>query len=75
MRTDEIITCPHTLRVLEKAGVTTMEQLAGMSREELLKLRGIGKVIAGDVLEKVAEWRADPEGARARGGNPSCGKR
>ena len=57
MNTNKCVSCPHTLRVLEKAGITTMEQLAAFSREDLLALRGVGPVIA-DALEKaVAEWR------------------
>lgn len=57
MKTNTCVSCPHTLRVLEKAGITTMEQLAALSREDLLALRGVGPVIA-DALEKaVAEWR------------------
>ena len=57
MKTNACVSCPHTLRVLDKAGITTMEQLAALSREDLLALRGVGPVIA-DALEKaVAEWR------------------
>ena len=50
------IDCCHTIRVLKKAGITTMEKLSGFSKEELLQLRGIGPVIAGDLEQKIAEW-------------------
>ena len=59
MKTTDYIDCPHTLRVLDKAGVTTMEQLAALSREDLLALRGVGKVISEALLEAVAQWRRD----------------
>ena len=60
MRIEERIDCPHTLRVLHGAGISTMEELARLSREDLLRLRGIGKVIAGDLERIVALWREEP---------------
>lgn len=58
MKIEERLTCPHTIRVLHKAGIETMEALAGLSREDLLKLRGIGPVIAGDLEKQIEEWKA-----------------
>ena len=55
------ITCCHTVRVLKKAGITTMEQLSGYSEEELLQLRGIGPVIAGDLKRIISEWEENPQ--------------
>lgn len=57
MKIEDCLTCPHTIRVLRRAGIETMEALAGLSREDLLKLRGIGPVIAGDVEKKICEWK------------------
>ena len=59
MKTQAYIDCPHTLRVLDKAGVTTMEQLAALSREDLLALRGVGKIISEALLAAVEQWRRD----------------
>ena len=42
---------------MDKAGITTMEQLAALSREDLLALRGVGPVIANALEKAVAEWR------------------
>ena len=36
--------------------MTTMGQLAGYSYEELMKLRGVGKVIADGITEAVEKW-------------------
>ena len=51
------VDCPHTQRVLQKAGINDMESLAAMTYEDLLKLRGVGPVIAGDLMKRVEEWR------------------
>ena len=60
---EDAIDCPHTLRVLKKAGITTMEELAERSREDLLKLRGVGPVIADGLEAALERWRRDrPEG-------------
>ena len=59
MNVSNYIDCPHTLRVLDRAGVTTMEQLAALSPREILALRGVGKVISQALAEAVARWRAD----------------
>ena len=51
MEIEKILTCQHTIRVLHKAGISTVEELEKLSYDDLLKIRGIGKVIAGDVIE------------------------
>ena len=48
---DAFISCPHTKRCLLKAGVTTIAQLMSLSEAELLSIRGIGPVIAGDIRQ------------------------
>ena len=48
---DRILTCTHTKRCLLKAGVTTLAQLRAMSKEDLLRIRGIGPVIADGILQ------------------------
>ncbi len=57
MRIEEQITCPHSVRVLRKAGIDTMEALAALTRNDLLKLRGIGPVIANGLEKAVDEWK------------------
>ena len=37
-------------RILEDAGITTLEALRGMSRDDLLDLDGIGPVLADTIL-------------------------
>ncbi len=49
---DRILSCSHTKRCLLKAGVTTGDQLLSLSRDDLLKIRGIGQVIADDVIRQ-----------------------
>ena len=53
-RIEQWIDCCHTVKVLHNAGIETMAQLNGMSDKQILKIRGIGRVIAGD-LQKVLE--------------------
>ena len=48
---DRILSCSHTKRCLLKAGVTTVQQLLALSADDLLQIRGIGPVIAKDVLQ------------------------
>ena len=55
----EYIDCSHTIRVLEKAGIHTMQDLEPYSYEDLLQFRGIGKVIAGDLVKKIEAWKAE----------------
>ena len=55
----EYLDCPHTIRVLEKAGIHTMEELEPCTYEDLLQFRGIGKVIAGDLVKKIEAWKAE----------------
>ena len=47
---DQILTCSHTKRCLLKAGISTLDQLMALSGDDLLQIRGIGQVIAKDVL-------------------------
>ena len=53
-RIEQWIDCCHTVKVLHNTGIETMAQLNGMSDKQILKIRGIGRVIAGD-LQKVLE--------------------
>jgi DNA-directed RNA polymerase alpha subunit len=48
---DSLLTCPHTRRCLLKAGINTLAQLRAMSRDDLLRVRGIGPVIADGILK------------------------
>ena len=48
---DLILTCSHTKRCLIKAGITTMDQLLRLSPEDLMQIRGIGRVIAKDIVK------------------------
>ena len=56
---EERVNCSHTLRVLKKNGIDTMEQLSEMTDEQLLALRGVGRVIAGGLRNTVTEWRSE----------------
>ena len=60
---EAFISCRHTLKALDAAGIHSMEQLRGTTRERLLALRGIGPVIADDLMKAAAGWNADPAGA------------
>ena len=64
MSIEERIDCPHTLRVLRRAGIGTMEDLARLSREDLLALRGVGKGIAADLGAIVDAWRREQAQAK-----------
>ncbi len=54
---EDWITCCHSVKVLKSAGIDSIEQLSLLSYEELLKLRGIGPVIAGDLQKRIEEWK------------------
>ena len=54
---EDWITCCHSVKVLKRAGVDTIEQLSQLSLEELLKIRGIGPVIAEDLQKRIEEWK------------------
>ena len=56
---EDVLSCNHTVRVLKKAGIHTVEQLEKMTDEELLKIRGVGKVIAHDVRMRLEELKSD----------------
>ena len=51
------ISCCHTVRVLRKAGIESMEQLSRLSDEEILRIRGIGPVIHRDLVKIITAWR------------------
>ncbi len=61
MELKERIDCCHTRRVLEENGITTLEELALLEREDLLKMRGIGKVIAGDLEQVIAQYKREKQ--------------
>ena len=50
MKIEELLDCSHTVRCLKKANIETVEQLRKLSEKDLLAIRGVGKVIARDVL-------------------------
>ncbi len=52
---DMVLTCSHSKRCLLKAGVTTIAQLRVLSRDDLLRIRGIGPVIADGILNALAQ--------------------
>ncbi len=58
---EERVDCPHTLRALHRAGIATMEELATLTREDLLRLRGVGRVIASDLEAVIEEWKRGQE--------------
>ena len=47
---DLVLTCSHTKRCLLKAGINTLDQLLSLSCSDLLQIRGIGRVIARDIV-------------------------
>ena len=47
---DMVLSCSHTKRCLLNAGVKTLDQLMSLSAADLLRIRGIGQVIAKDVM-------------------------
>lgn len=56
-RIEQWIDCCHTIKVLHNAGIDTMAQLNEMSHKQILQLRGIGRVIAGDLPQKLEAYR------------------
>ena len=56
-RIEQWIDCCHTIKVLHNAGIDTMAQLNEMSYRQILQLRGIGRVIAGDLQQKLEAYR------------------
>lgn len=54
---EELITCCHPVKALKNAGIETVEQLSRLSYEELLTIRGVGPVIAGDLQKRMTEWK------------------
>ena len=53
---EEVLDCSHTVRSLHNAGIFTMEELAEKTYEDLLGIRGIGKVIASGLVEETRLW-------------------
>ncbi len=60
MRIEGMIDCPHTVRCLNRTGIKTMDQLIRYTRNDLLQIRGIGQVIAGNVVNVIAAYKSDP---------------
>lgn len=60
-RIEQWIDCCHTIKVLHNAGIETMTQLSEMSSEQILQLRGIGRVIAGDLQKKIEAYRENSD--------------
>ena len=58
---DQVIACPHSKRCLLKAGVSTLAQLNSLSRDDLLRIRGIGPVIADGILNALAQHEPQPD--------------
>ena len=56
---EDCIPCCHSVKVLKSAGIETVEQLSQLSYEELLKIRGVGPVIAGDLQKCINQWKKD----------------
>ena len=71
---DLVLSCSHTKRCLLKAGVTTVAQLMALSADDLLRIRGIGQVIARDVLQARERYRfpEQPGPNSAEAGTPDC---
>ena len=57
MKLEQMINCPHTVRCLNRAGIETMEQLSACTVDDLLQIRGVGRVIANDVYRAIAAWK------------------
>ena len=53
---DLVLTCSHTKRCLLKAGISTLDQLMALSEDDMLQIKGIGKVIVKDVLREREEY-------------------
>jgi DNA-directed RNA polymerase alpha subunit len=66
---DLVLDCAHTRRCLLKAGISTLDQLRGLSRDDLLRIRGIGAVIAEDVLKALSR-RSAADAERRTEGDP-----
>ena len=71
---DLVLSCSHTKRCLLKAGVSTVAQLMALSADDLLRIRGIGQVIAKDVLQARERFRfpEQPGPNSAEAGTPDC---
>ena len=64
MKVEEMIDCPHTVRCLNRAGIETMEQLSACTVEDLLQIRGVGKVIANDVYRAIQAYRGKEKNSK-----------
>lgn len=53
---DLVLTCSHTKRCLLKAGISTLDQLMALSGDDMLQIKGIGRVIVKDVLREREEY-------------------
>lgn len=56
---EELINCSHTPRCLRRAGIDTVEQLSHLTEDDLLKIKGIGKVISRDIRTKLQDWKGN----------------
>ena len=56
-RLEDWIICCHSVKALKNTGIETVEQLSQLSYEELLKILGVGPVIAGDLMKRIMEWK------------------
>ncbi len=68
---EEWITCAHSLRCLIRGGVHSMEKLSTLTYEDLITMRGIGPVIANDLMRIADEWRE--HGKPSGGDMRKCG--
>ena len=59
MELSQRIACRHTARVLERNGITTLEELGRQTKEDLLRLRGVGPVIARDLERVIEDWKQE----------------
>ena len=53
---DLVLTCSHTKRCLLKAGISTLDKLMALSEDDMLQIKGVGKVIVKDVLREREEY-------------------
>lgn len=66
---DSVVTCSHSRRCLLNAGVNTLAQLRALSRDDLLRIRGIGPVIADGILSAPALHEPQPGSREPAGRN------
>ena len=52
-KTEELGLCQRTINVLKYSGIVSVRQLQGMTSDELLKVRNLGKMAAYEVIAKM----------------------